>query len=73
MTSIWLSSTPFHEGGMPKEYFSNHLCIKISDDGGGMNPQAIRHCMGFGFSDKKSDSAIGRCMDLSPHSLYSYL
>lgn len=27
-----------------------------------MDPQAMRHCMGFGFSDKKSDSSIGRCM-----------
>ena len=33
-----------------------------------MDPQAMRHCMGFGFSDKKSDSAIGRCMNLSLHS-----
>lgn len=36
-----------------------------------MDPQAMRHCMGFGFSDKKSDSAIGRCMNLSLHSLNS--
>ncbi|ESQ34891.1 hypothetical protein EUTSA_v10006991mg [Eutrema salsugineum] len=34
--------------------------LLIQDDGGGMDPQAMRHCMGFGFSDKKSDSAIGR-------------
>ncbi|XP_010459563.2 PREDICTED: protein MICRORCHIDIA 6 isoform X5 [Camelina sativa] len=34
--------------------------LLIQDDGGGMDPQAMRNCMGFGFSDKKSDSAIGR-------------
>uniref|UniRef100_A0A1J3IRV9 MORC family CW-type zinc finger protein 4 n=1 Tax=Noccaea caerulescens TaxID=107243 RepID=A0A1J3IRV9_NOCCA len=34
--------------------------LLIQDDGGGMDPQAMRHCMGFGFSDKKSDSSIGR-------------
>ncbi|EOA39860.1 hypothetical protein CARUB_v10008534mg [Capsella rubella] len=34
--------------------------LLIQDDGGGMDPQAMRHCMGFGFSDKKADSAIGR-------------
>ena len=31
------------------------------DDGGGMDPEAMRHCMSFGFSDKKSKSAIGHC------------
>lgn len=45
--------------------FSDHIFITFSDDGGGMDPQAMRHCMGFGFSDKKSDSAIGRCMNPS--------
>ncbi|CAN6880004.1 unnamed protein product [Brassica oleracea] len=34
--------------------------LLVQDDGGGMDPQAMRQCMGFGFSDKKSDSAIGR-------------
>jgi len=32
------------------------------DDGGGMDPEAMRRCMSFGFSDKKSQFAIGRCM-----------
>lgn len=58
---------------MQKKDFYNHLCVKLSDDGGGMDPQAMRNCMGFGFSDKKSDSAIGRCMNLSLHSLNSYI
>lgn len=31
------------------------------DDGGGMDPEAMRRCMSFGFSDKKSKSAIGHC------------
>lgn len=34
-----------------------------SDDGGGMDPEAIRRCMSFGFSDKNSKHAIGQCMD----------
>ncbi|XP_021857826.1 protein MICRORCHIDIA 6 isoform X2 [Spinacia oleracea] len=34
--------------------------LLIQDDGGGMDPEAIRRCMSFGFSDKKSTSAIGR-------------
>ncbi|KAL2935962.1 Protein MICRORCHIDIA 6 [Bienertia sinuspersici] len=34
--------------------------LLFQDDGGGMDPEAIRRCMSFGFSDKKSNSAIGR-------------
>ncbi|KAK7350632.1 hypothetical protein VNO77_09463 [Canavalia gladiata] len=34
--------------------------LLIQDDGGGMDPEAMRRCMSFGFSDKKSQSAIGR-------------
>ncbi|XP_059443512.1 protein MICRORCHIDIA 6-like isoform X1 [Corylus avellana] len=34
--------------------------LLIQDDGGGMDPAAMRHCMSFGFSDKKSKSAIGQ-------------
>ncbi|KAI3919455.1 hypothetical protein MKW98_030166 [Papaver atlanticum] len=30
--------------------------LLIQDDGGGMNPKALRRCMSFGFSDKKSNS-----------------
>ncbi|XP_047338867.1 protein MICRORCHIDIA 6 isoform X2 [Impatiens glandulifera] len=33
--------------------------LLIQDDGGGMDPDAIRCCLSFGFSDKKS-SAIGK-------------
>lgn len=33
------------------------------DDGGGMDPEAIRHCMSFGFTDKKSKLTIGQCMN----------
>lgn len=33
------------------------------DNGGGMDPEAMRRCMSFGFSDKKNKSAIGQCMD----------
>ncbi|XP_073048631.1 protein MICRORCHIDIA 6-like isoform X2 [Primulina eburnea] len=34
--------------------------LLIQDDGGGMGPEAIRRCMSFGFSDKKSKSTIGQ-------------
>ncbi|KGN63571.2 hypothetical protein Csa_013187 [Cucumis sativus] len=34
--------------------------LLIQDDGGGMDPKAMRRCMSFGFSDKKSKSAIGQ-------------
>ncbi|EOY02468.1 Histidine kinase-, DNA gyrase B-, and HSP90-like ATPase family protein [Theobroma cacao] len=34
--------------------------LLIQDDGGGMDPEAIRLCMSFGFSDKKMKHAIGQ-------------
>ncbi|CAO2819056.1 unnamed protein product [Amaranthus hypochondriacus] len=34
--------------------------LLTQDDGGGMDAEAIRRCMSFGFSDKNSKSAIGR-------------
>ncbi|XP_020414766.1 protein MICRORCHIDIA 6 isoform X1 [Prunus persica] len=34
--------------------------LLIRDDGGGMDPDAIRRCMSFGFSDKKSKFTIGQ-------------
>lgn len=34
--------------------------LLIQDDGGGMDPEAMRRCMSFGFSDKKSKSLIGQ-------------
>ncbi|KAJ4840194.1 hypothetical protein Tsubulata_002943 [Turnera subulata] len=34
--------------------------LLIQDNGGGMDPEALRHCMSFGFSDKRSPSAIGQ-------------
>ncbi|XP_054805722.1 protein MICRORCHIDIA 6 isoform X2 [Prosopis cineraria] len=34
--------------------------LLIQDDGGGMDPEAMRCCMSFGFSDKKSKFAIGK-------------
>ncbi|GMY14879.1 protein MICRORCHIDIA 6 isoform X1 [Fagus crenata] len=34
--------------------------LLIQDDGGGMSPEAMRRCMSFGFSEKKSKSAIGQ-------------
>ncbi|CAA6661224.1 unnamed protein product [Spirodela intermedia] len=34
--------------------------LLIQDDGGGMDPETLRRCMSFGFSDKQSDAAIGQ-------------
>ncbi|WOG95325.1 hypothetical protein DCAR_0414640 [Daucus carota subsp. sativus] len=34
--------------------------LLIQDDGGGMTPEAMRRCLSFGFSNKKSMSAIGQ-------------
>jgi hypothetical protein len=44
----------------------------LLDDGGGMDPAAMRHCMSFGFSDKKSKSVIGQCMNSSNPSTVSF-
>lgn len=39
-----------------------------------MGPEAMRRCMSFGFTGKKSKSAIGQCMDSSFICfLFSYL
>lgn len=38
--------------------------LLLSDDGGGMCPDTVRHCMSFGFSYKSTRSAIGQCMNL---------
>ncbi|XP_077253575.1 histidine kinase-, DNA gyrase B-, and HSP90-like ATPase family protein isoform X2 [Tasmannia lanceolata] len=34
--------------------------LLIQDDGGGMDPECMRRCLSFGFSDKKAKSAIGQ-------------
>ncbi|XP_019457086.1 PREDICTED: protein MICRORCHIDIA 6-like isoform X2 [Lupinus angustifolius] len=34
--------------------------LLIQDDGGGMDPEAMRRCMSFGFSEKMSKLAVGR-------------
>ncbi|KAJ8623067.1 hypothetical protein MRB53_031596 [Persea americana] len=34
--------------------------LLIQDDGGGMDPECIRRCMSFGFSENKSKSSIGQ-------------
>ncbi|KAG2606121.1 hypothetical protein PVAP13_4NG147600 [Panicum virgatum] len=34
--------------------------LVIEDDGGGMSPESLRHCMSFGFSQKCTTSSIGR-------------
>ncbi|KAM3713540.1 hypothetical protein ACJW31_01G263400 [Castanea mollissima] len=36
------------------------LALLIQDDGGGIDPETMSHCMSFGFSDKKSKSTIGQ-------------
>ncbi|KVH98226.1 Histidine kinase-like ATPase, ATP-binding domain-containing protein, partial [Cynara cardunculus var. scolymus] len=39
--------------------------LLIQDDGAGMDPEAMRRCLSFGFSDKKSKSAIGKTLTQS--------
>ncbi|PAN28003.1 hypothetical protein PAHAL_5G124200 [Panicum hallii] len=34
--------------------------LLVQDDGGGMNPDSLRRCMSFGFSEKQSGSSIGQ-------------
>uniref|UniRef100_A0A3B6RHF6 Morc S5 domain-containing protein n=1 Tax=Triticum aestivum TaxID=4565 RepID=A0A3B6RHF6_WHEAT len=34
--------------------------LMIQDDGGGMSPEYLRHCLSFGFSNKCTDSSIGQ-------------
>uniref|UniRef100_A0ACD5VA24 Uncharacterized protein n=1 Tax=Avena sativa TaxID=4498 RepID=A0ACD5VA24_AVESA len=34
--------------------------LVIQDDGGGMSPEYLRHCLSFGFSNKCTDSSIGQ-------------
>ncbi|KAG2611530.1 hypothetical protein PVAP13_4KG123400 [Panicum virgatum] len=34
--------------------------LVIEDNGGGMSPESLRHCMSFGFSQKCTTSSIGR-------------
>ncbi|KAL6592629.1 hypothetical protein ACP70R_049304 [Stipagrostis hirtigluma subsp. patula] len=34
--------------------------LVIQDDGGGMSPESLRHCMSFGFSQKCTSSSIGQ-------------
>lgn len=36
------------------------LALLVQDDGGGMDPECIRRCMSFGFSEKKSKCSIGQ-------------
>ncbi|CAO2182619.1 unnamed protein product [Urochloa humidicola] len=34
--------------------------LLVQDDGGGMDPDSLRRCMSFGFSEKQSGSSIGQ-------------
>ncbi|KAG0487406.1 hypothetical protein HPP92_009501 [Vanilla planifolia] len=36
------------------------IALLIQDDGGGMDPDSLRQCMSFGFSNKQSGSTIGQ-------------
>ncbi|XP_042377393.1 protein MICRORCHIDIA 6-like isoform X2 [Zingiber officinale] len=36
------------------------LALLVQDDGGGMDPEFLRRCMSFGFSDKQASSNIGQ-------------
>ncbi|ONK69728.1 uncharacterized protein A4U43_C05F26100 [Asparagus officinalis] len=39
---------------------NGEAALLIHDDGGGMDPESLRRCMSFGFSDKQSDATIGQ-------------
>lgn len=39
---------------------SGEAALLVQDDGGGMDPDSLRRCMSFGFSDKQSDATIGQ-------------
>ncbi|CAI9267234.1 unnamed protein product [Lactuca saligna] len=51
-TCVYIDKTSNPRNGSP--------ALLIQDDGTGMDPEAMRQCLSFGFSDKKSDSAIGK-------------
>lgn len=51
-TTILLDKVTDKRNGSP--------AILIQDDGGGMDPDSLRRCMSFGFSEKQSGSSIGQ-------------
>ncbi|KAH7851030.1 hypothetical protein Vadar_006300 [Vaccinium darrowii] len=51
-TSVVIDKTTNPQDGNP--------ALLIQDDGGGMDPETIRRCMSFGFSDKKTKPSIGQ-------------
>ncbi|KAJ0971504.1 hypothetical protein J5N97_019463 [Dioscorea zingiberensis] len=51
-TSVIVDKFTDHRNGTP--------ALLVQDDGGGMDPESLRRCMSFGFSDKLSDSSIGQ-------------
>ncbi|KAF7135142.1 hypothetical protein RHSIM_Rhsim08G0052000 [Rhododendron simsii] len=51
-TSVVVDKTTNPRDGSP--------ALLIQDDGGGMDPETIRRCMSFGFSDKKTKYSIGQ-------------
>lgn len=42
-------------------FCSSFLESYFQDDGGGMSPEYLRHCLSFGFSNKCTNSSIGQC------------
>ncbi|GJN17444.1 hypothetical protein PR202_gb04508 [Eleusine coracana subsp. coracana] len=54
-----------HRNGSPALLVQESIISDYhSDDGGGMDPDSIRCCMSFGFSDKQSGSSIGQCKSM---------
>nr|XP_043637836.1 protein MICRORCHIDIA 6-like [Erigeron canadensis] len=51
-TFVYMDKTIDPRNGSP--------ALLIHDDGAGMNPEGMRQCLSFGFSDTKSISAIGK-------------
>ncbi|KAM0856322.1 hypothetical protein ACQ4PT_049160 [Festuca glaucescens] len=42
------------------KYSPGEYSLVIQDDGGGMSPEYLRHCLSFGFSNKCTNSSIGQ-------------
>jgi hypothetical protein len=38
-----------------------------------MDPESLRRCMSFGFSEKRSESFIGQCNSFSARVLYNFV
>ncbi|PNY16332.1 retrovirus-related Pol polyprotein from transposon TNT 1-94, partial [Trifolium pratense] len=61
-TFVSIDKTSNPRDGSPALLIHGMLLLELFDidDGGGMDPEAMRRCMSFGFSDKNSKLSIGQ-------------